>query len=293
MSVVTDGLPGRRRTRVMRPWDWSVPPTGLAYREILTVEPDEPTGRPPLLMVHGVAHGAWCFAEKWLPAAAARGFRASAVSLRGHGGSGGAARLGRATSRDYVHDIMQAITEMPEPPVLIGHSMGGLLSQLVAERYPLRGLVLLTPAPANGALGTLVHTLRVRPADALALMVGRTLPMRPDVLFTGLDPEEAELLASRTGRESAIAQYELLRRRRIGPVRCPVLVIGTHDDQLVRPVDVERTAQMYDAEPVWLDGMGHDVMLDAEWQRALDTVLDWVDVNIPPGTPPLGPIGRS
>ncbi|MEI6374494.1 MAG: alpha/beta hydrolase [Actinomycetes bacterium] len=293
MSLVTQGLPSRRRTRVMRPWDWSVPPRGLAYREILTVEPDEPTGRPPLLMVHGVAHGAWCFAEKWLPAAATRGFRSSAVSLRGHGGSGGAAQLGRATSRDYVHDILQAITEMPEPPILIGHSMGGLLSQLVAERYPLRGLVLLAPAPANGAFGTLMHTLRVRPADALAVMVGRTLPMRPDVLFTSLDPVEAELLASRTGRESAIAQYELLRRRRIGPVRCPVLVIGTHDDQIVRPVDVERTAQMYDVEPVWLDGMGHDVMLDADWQRALDTVLDWVDVNIPPGTPPLGPIERG
>lgn len=290
MSVVTDGLPGRRRTRVMRPWDWSVPPTGLAHREVITYEPASDTGRPPLLFVHGVAHGAWCFEENWLPAAAARGFRASAVSLRGHGGSGGSAHLGRATMRAYVHDIVQAITELPSPPVLVGHSMGGLLSQLVAERYPLRGLVLLTPAPASGALGIMLSTLRTRPADAVSVILGRTLPMRPDVLFTGLDSAEAERLASRTGRESALAQYELLRRRRIGPVRCPVLVVGSPDDRIIRPVDVERTAAMYGVEPVWLDGMGHDVMLDAGWDRALDTVLDWVDSTIPPGTPPLGPM---
>ena len=283
---------GRRRTPVMRLWDWSLPPRGLAHREVLSALPDADSKRPPLLFVHGVAHGAWCFDEHWLSAAADRGFPAYAVSLRGHGGSGGATQLGRATMRAYVHDIMQAITELPSPPVLVGHSMGGLLAQLVAERYPLRGLVLLAPAPANGAWGTLGHTLRARPADALAVVAGRTLPMRPDVLFTGLDPAEAERLASRTGRESALAQYELLRRRRIGPVRCPVLVVGTHDDQIVRPVDVERTARLYGQTPLWLDGMGHDLMLDAGWEAALNAVLDWVDEKVPPGTPPWGNLPR-
>lgn len=288
-GAVTDGLPGRRRTKAMRVWDWSVPPSGLAHREILSALPEGDSGQPPLLFVHGVAHGAWCFAEHWLPAAAERGYPAYAVSLRGHGGSGGAAQLGRATSRAYVHDVMQAITELPSPPVLIGHSMGALLSQLVAERYPVRALVLLTPAPASGALGTLAHTAVTRPLDALQVVVGRTLPMRPELLFNGLDAAEAHRLASRTGRESAIAQYELLRRRRIGPVRCPVLVVGSHDDRIVRPADVERTASMYGTDPVWLDGMGHDLMLDAGWRRALDTVLDWVDSRVPAGSAPLDP----
>ena len=94
----------RTGTRVMRLWDWSVPPRPLAHREVLSVLPEEDLGRPPLLFVHGVAHGAWCFAEHWLPAAAQRGYPAYAVSLRGHGGSGGAAHLGRALQRDYVHD---------------------------------------------------------------------------------------------------------------------------------------------------------------------------------------------
>ena len=41
----------------------------------------------PLLFVHGGAHAAWCWAEHFLNAFAANGYRALAVSLRGHGAS--------------------------------------------------------------------------------------------------------------------------------------------------------------------------------------------------------------
>jgi hypothetical protein len=46
---------------------------------------------------------------------------------------------------------------------------------------------------------------------------------------------------------------------------------------------------MYGVSPMWLDGIGHDLMLDGDWKRALDAVLDWVDVKVPVGSPPLGP----
>lgn len=271
----------RRKTLAMRPWDWSFPPAPLAHREVLSVQPAEPTGRPPLLMVHGLAHGAWSFAEHWLPAAAERGWPAYAVSLRGHGGSGGARHLRRTLTRDYVHDVLQTIAELPEPPVLVGHSLGALVAQLVADRYPLRGLVLLTPAPMHSALGALVAIGRDRPSDVLGAVAGRTLSMAPDILFEGLDPQAARAYSDRTGTESPFVQWELLLRRRVGPVRCPVLVVGAPGDRLVRPADVRRTAEAYGVEPVWFPGMGHDVMLDAGWDRVLDTVLDFA-ADLPP-----------
>lgn len=263
------------RTRAMRVWDWAVPPKPLAHREVLSVLPEPDVGRPPLLFVHGIGHGAWCFAEHWLAAAAERGYPAHAVSLRGHGGSGGSKRLGRTLMRDYVHDILQTITELPSPPVLVGHSMGALLCQLVADRYPARGLVLLTPAPAHGVLGTMLAALPRHPGDVAAMVAGRSLPLHADTLFVGLDRESAERYVERTGRESPLAQYELLRRRRLGPQRAPVLVVGTPDDELIRVSDVERTAADYGVSPVWLPGMGHDVMLDAGWDRVLGTVLEF------------------
>jgi pimeloyl-ACP methyl ester carboxylesterase len=272
----------------MRVWDWSLPPTG-AHREVLSVIPegwhDSPraTRTPPLLFIHGLSHGAWCFAEHWLPAAAERGYPAYAVSLRGHGGSGGGTKLHRTVLRHYVHDVMQAITDLPQPPVIVGHSMGALVAQLVAERYPAPALVLLTPAPMTGAGGSLLRIARERPIDALRTVAGGTLPLRPQDLFTGLEPSTAARYADRLGRESPWVQYQLLGPRRIGPTYGPVLVVGTRQDRIIREVDVEATAAAYGTTPTWLPAgptgrpIGHDVMLDAGWEVALDTVLGWVE----------------
>ena len=258
-----------------------MPSRPVSHREVITALPAAPTGRPPLLMVHGIAHAAWCFAENWLPAAAAAGFPSYAVSLRGHGGSAGGRRLRRTLTRDYVHDVMQTITELPEPPVLIGHSMGAIVAQLVAERYPLRGLVLLTPAPLHSAMGDLVAIARDRPADLGRAVLGQTLSMEPEVLFEGLDPATARSYSDRTSTESPLVQWELLLPQRVGPIRCPVLVIGTPQDRLVRVADVERTARSHGVDPVWFPGMGHDVMLDTGWDGVLDTVLDFAG-DLPP-----------
>jgi pimeloyl-ACP methyl ester carboxylesterase len=269
-------------TKVLRPWDWSVPPKAV-HREVLSVIPDgwsdEPRAirKPPVLFLHGVAHGAWCYAEHWLPETAERGYPAYALSLRGHGGSGGGRHLGTTLMRDYLHDIMQTIAELPQPPVLVGHSMGAILAQLVAERYPVRALVLLTPAPIHGAWNALTSLTKTRPLDALGSIVGRTIPMRADTLFARLDPQRAQSYVSRMGRESPLVQYELLRRRRLGPITAPALVIGATQDALVPVADVQRTAARLGVQAVWLDDIGHDVMLDAGWDRALGVILDWLD----------------
>ena len=272
----------RRPSKVMRLWDWSVPPAGV-HREVLSIVPegwhDQPraTRKPPILFVHGLAHGAWIWRENWMPAAAERGFPVYAVSLRGHGDSGGRTKLGRTLLRHYVHDVMQTITELPQPPVLVGHSMGALVSQLVADRYQPRGLALLTPAPIQGAAYTLPKLVRLRPGAAAKVLVGGTLPLGAEQLFTGLDDVTAARYVDRLGKESPWAQYELMLPHRIGPVRCPVLVVGTPDDRVVDEAAVEETAAAYGVEPIWLPGIGHDLMLDAGWEKALSVVLDWMD----------------
>ena len=288
-------MSARSRTRVMRPWDWALPPTPVSHLEVLSAVPDDEAStrapgdvRPPLLFVHGIAHAAWCFAENWLPAAAEAGFPAYAVSLRGHGGSAGGRRLRRSTMRDYVHDVLQVITTLPQPPVLVGHSMGAVIAQLVAERYPLRGLVLLTPAPLHSAVGDLVAIGRDRPMDLARAVVGQTLSMEPEILFAGLDPATARAYSDRTGTESPLVQWELLLSYDVGPIRCPVLVVGTPQDRLVRPDDVRRTAARHGVEPVWFPGMGHDVMLDAGWDRVLAEVLAFAGTLPPWGSPRPG-----
>ena len=56
----------------------------------------------PILLVHGMAAGAWHF-ERWQPFLAARGWPTYAVDLRGHGGSRPAPDLGCASVLDSRH----------------------------------------------------------------------------------------------------------------------------------------------------------------------------------------------
>jgi pimeloyl-ACP methyl ester carboxylesterase len=276
----------RSSPKVLRNWDWALPPQPIKQREVIVSIPvgwaDQPraTRKPPLLFIHGLAHGAWCFAEHWVGAAAAAGYPAYALSLRGHGRSDGATALNKTSMRDYVADVMQVITTLPEPPVLVGHSMGALIAQLVAERYPARGVVLLTPTALSGSTGLLLNLAKREPGDVLAAVAGMTLPMRPSSLFHGLDPETALAYCRQMGREAPIAQYELLLPHRIGPVRAPVLVVGARNDALVTAAAVEQVASAYATTPLWLAEIGHDVMLDVGQDRAFEAVASWLNAAL-------------
>lgn len=244
--------------------------------EVLRRDPATPTGRPTLLFVHGLGYAAWCW-EHWLDAAAQAGHPGLAVSLRGHGGSGG--NLRRATLGGYLADVVRTASALPEPPVLVGHSMGGLVAQMALARFPFRAVVLVTPIPPHPALGSLALIARQHPGDAIGVLAGRSLPLRPGYLFARLDHASARRHVDRTGLESPLVQYQLTLH--LPPARprvpVPMLVLGTPDDRLVPIGDVRRTARRYDAELAEFPGMGHDLMLDAGWEQPFETMRAWLD----------------
>lgn len=86
-----------------------------------------------VLLVHGAWHGAWCWAPV-LDEFRSGGVEALAVDLPGHGSRrsfGSALRLD-----DYVSAVVQAAAKMSKPPLLVGHSMGGMVISAAAERDP-------------------------------------------------------------------------------------------------------------------------------------------------------------
>ena len=93
-------------------------------QEILRSLPKDEAGLPPVLFVHGAYSGAWIW-EHFLGLFADRGYPAYAVSLRGHGASEG--DLASASFADYVDDVETAAGAIGAEPVLVGHSMGGLV----------------------------------------------------------------------------------------------------------------------------------------------------------------------
>ena len=91
----------------------------------------------PLLFVHGSWHGAWCWDEHFLDFFADKGYRAVALSLRGHGASPGKERLRWTGIQEYVDDVAETAAQLQTQSVLVGHSMGGFgtrLTRLILTR---------------------------------------------------------------------------------------------------------------------------------------------------------------
>ena len=244
--------------------------------ELLEVEPEgEPSGAP-ILFVHGASHAAWCWMP-WMEQVAAAGRPAFAVSLTGHGASPGS--LVRSTVETYVEDVVRTAAGLASRPVLVGHSLGGLVVQKAIARYPARSAVLVAPIPARPGIGTLAMIARRHPGDLVRISLGGSLPMRPDYLFAAAGQEESERWSAMCGRESPIAQFQVLLHSPPALPRgnLPILVIGSPDDALIPIGDVRDTASRYGAELLEFPGIGHDLMLDEGGEEVADAMLGWLD----------------
>ena len=120
--------------------------------EVITREPEGNARTTPILFVHGMFHGAWCWEEHFLPFFAQRGYAAHALSLRGHAGSEGCERLRWTSLADYVSDLGQVVNQLPRPPVLVGHSMGGMITQKYLQSHQSPAAVLLASISPIGLL---------------------------------------------------------------------------------------------------------------------------------------------
>ena len=255
------------------------------YLETIERRPDTPTDRPPILFVHGAGHGAWCW-QNWMDMTAAAGYPSYAVSLRGHAGSGGS--LLRSTLSSYVDDVKRTAATLPGQPILVGHSLGGLVVQRTIADLPVRAAVLVAPVAARSGVRTLLSVFRQHPQDGLKILFGGSLPMRHDYLFECLGKSEADGYLAQCGGESSNAQFQVLfHRPSARPVGgAPVLVLGTPEDSLIPPVDVEYTARWYDAPLESFPGMGHDLMLDEGWRKPGEAMISWLDSSVQNPAPP-------
>ena len=152
-----------------------------------------------ILLVHGAWHGPWCW-DGFAQRLAGAGHDVRTVRLRGHDGSPG--RLWYRV-RDYVRDVSEAVNRFPEPPVVVGHSLGGLVVAKYLERGRARGAVLLAPIPQAGSL-----TAVIRLASRHPLIMARanlTLRLRPFVTRRALvrelffTPDTASLWSTTSG----------------------------------------------------------------------------------------------
>ena len=105
-----------------------------------------------IFMIHGMWGGSWHW-ENYKSFLEREGYRCEATTLRFHDVDPKTApdpRLGTTSLLDYAEDLQQEIQRLGAKPIIIGHSMGGLLAQILGSRGLAKALVLLTPASPAG-----------------------------------------------------------------------------------------------------------------------------------------------
>lgn len=246
-------------------------------------------------------HGMWGTSDvwrNWQPFLEARGWQTLAPSLRHHDAppDGPPTALGATSLLDYVADLEASIRTLPDKPVVIGHSMGGLLALLLCARGLARAGVLLTPAPPSSVIA-------IRPSNLLAFARIQmnwgwwhkphraTLAEALSHTFNTTDPAEGTAIHAGFVHESGRALFEIAlpwldgtKAAHIDPrqVTVPLLFVAADHDRLVPPDVVRRTAKQFTrvAQYAEYPGQGHWVLGQPGWERVAEEAATWLDGKV-------------
>jgi pimeloyl-ACP methyl ester carboxylesterase len=242
-----------------------------------------------IVMVHGAFCGGWAF-ERFRQPFEAAGFAVKAPDLRGHAEGDAPGAVVGVSMTDYAADIARLCAEEAEPPVLLGHSMGGLVAQLAARRAEIRALVLLAPSPPWGVAGSSLEEAAtafgvqlIGPFSSGALPPDRGL-MRAYSLDR-MPKAEQEAAVARLRPESALAVRETLNwwldpfmTTSVGPgaIAAPSLVISGQGDVVHSSTTAKATAERIGATFEVMPGMSHWLLGEPGWENVAEAALAWL-----------------
>jgi pimeloyl-ACP methyl ester carboxylesterase len=208
-------------------------------------------------------HGMWSTPRVWDNYRAhfqSLGYRTIAPALVQHFSSNQAKHVQNLSLLDYVDQLEEeyrAAEKQHQNIVLVGHSMGGLLAQLLASRVNCKALVLLASAPPAGLL-----TFHPEPAKVLSGVFCKPFFWKNGVklsyrtarhgIFNALTETEAKTQYERLCFESGQAIREVTlwytdpkRASSVDPekIDCPVMnLVGEHD-RIVPPSSVKKLSR--------------------------------------------------
>ena len=241
--------------------------------------------KPPLLFVHGGYCDAWFWEPYFLPWFAARGYAAYALSLRGHGASGGGDSLFMAGLGDYEADVEYVAGTLETPPVLIGHSMGAAIVERIVAKRPVPGAALLAPIPPTGLLPVASRLAASHPnyllqmGDPSRLSADVLQALRPFYFSAHVPPKILAEAARHLSPESPRALFDLsLRLHWALPTKDhrPMFVLGAEGDLVCTPDEVRATAKHHNVKATILPGLAHMLMLEPEWAQVAKALEEWL-----------------
>jgi len=243
--------------------------------------------RPAVILVHGAFCGGWAF-ELFRQPFEAAGYSCLAPDLRGHGAGAGRSAAAGVSIADYARDVAELIRGQAQPPILIGHSMGGLVAQMAAMRAPVRALILLAPSPPWGVAGGSLEEA----ASAMSLYALGPFwlqAIEPDYASArhySLDRMERaarKAVFARMVPESGRALWETLNwwldpfmTTQVGAIAAPALALSGGRDLIHPTFTVKQTAERIGAQTREFPEMSHWLLAEPGWEMVAGACLDWI-----------------
>jgi pimeloyl-ACP methyl ester carboxylesterase len=246
----------------------------------------------PIVLIHGM----WCTAANFDRVVAGlkpRGHACHVPTLPAHEVGVPHPEVGNKSLREYLSFLEDYVRQQnfAEAPILIGHSMGGLLAQQLAAKIQPFALVLLTTAAPAGLLG-----LRASNLVSFTPVVARWgWWRRPQKLsfggyvrraYNGVPPEKHRALYDGMVEESGRAVFEIgfwfMDRARAAAVdtsaiRCPVYVVSSGHDRLTPAAVVRKVGGLYaHASLRHYPDRGHWVLDDADTDEMTAEIANWI-----------------
>ena len=209
----------------------------------------------PIILVPGAFCGGWAF-DRFREPLEADGRVCLTIDLPGHKDRGDRVAVTGVSMSRYAADVAQMAGRMDTPPVLIGHSMGGLIAAMAASRVRTSGVIMLAPSAPWGVAGaTMEETVSAVGLYSLgaywAQAIDPDYSLAQQYSLDRLPKLEREAAFARMVPESGRALWETLNwwldpfmTTRIAPepIRAPVLAIAGGQDRIHPPATVQRTA---------------------------------------------------
>lgn len=257
--------------------------------EIISKYPADGQHPTPLLFIHGTLFTAMCWDAHFLDYFAQHGYASLAVNLRGHGKSDGREKLRWTRIADFVEDVTNVVRELPSPPVLIGHSMGGFIIQKYLEDHDAPAAVLLSsPSPA----GLLPTAFRIAQRHPLVFaQVNLTLNLLPlisapqlvrETFFSNDLPDEQFLEYWKQMQDDSFMAFldmVALDLPKPAKVKTPLLILGAARDKMIGAREIDATGRAYNTQPEIIEDVAHNSMQELHWQKVAERILGWLNKN--------------
>lgn len=242
----------------------------------------------PILMTHGMWHGAWCW-ETWQKLFAEWGWESVSYSLPGHARSLLQRPLWLCTLDYYLAFIRDEVARLPRKPILMGHSMGGALTQWYLRHVDnkLPAAVLVAPWTSHSVikdsmplffkldlLGVLLTFLKWHagpltrnPKVAARALITDGALLSPEELFARLNIESAVV----TLQHNPPFWYPAEN------LKTPMLVLAGEKDAVVPFDGLKRSAEFYQAEFIPVPEAGHNLMMEKSYQATAQKINAWLN----------------